>query len=152
MTRWHVATSLLLVALWSGGCGGEPQREATRAGRGRADLAVSLRVNPAVVAPHAPVRAVFGARNDADTAVTLRFATAQRYEFTVLDAAGNAVWRWSAGRTFAAAAGEQTVPPGWEINYEEQFAAPAAAGAYRVIAAVAAEGGSPSAVANFTVR
>jgi len=149
--RRYARCAVVALALGAVACGGEQRREATRAAGGR-DLAVSLRVGPTVVAPGASLHVLLGARNRADTAVTLRFATSQRYDFAVLDAAGNEVWRWSAGRTFVQATGEQTVPPGWEVNYEEDFAAPTAAGDYRLVGAVMALGGSPSGVASFTVR
>lgn len=142
----------LLLALWIGACAGERSGEAEGRGGAGGAAQLSLRVEPGVVGPRGPVTAVLGLRNGSDTAITLRFATAQRYDFSVIDSAGTVVWRWSANRTFAQAAGEQTVPPGWEVNYEERFAAPSGRGPYRVVATVSAVGNLGSAVANLTVR
>ena len=138
--------------LWAAACAGDQGGEAGRAGgQGRA-VQLSLRAEPAVVAPRGVVTVVLGLRNPADTTLTLHFPTAQRYDFTVRDTAGAVVWRWSADRAFAQVVGEQPVPAGWEVNYEERFAAPAMPGPYRVVGTVTARGDPGSAAANFTVR
>lgn len=56
--------------------------------------------------------------NAAATPVTLEFATAQRYDFAVLDGARE-VWRWSAERGFAQALGSETLAPGQTRSWSE---------------------------------
>lgn len=55
--------------------------------------------------------------NVAGAAVTLEFATAQRYDFEVLDEGGAVVWRWSADQVFAQMLGEEVLQAGESRRY-----------------------------------
>jgi hypothetical protein len=57
--------------------------------------------------------------NAADGPVTLEFATAQRYDFEVLDGSGTVVWRWSDDRMFAQVLGEEMLAAGDTRSYGE---------------------------------
>jgi hypothetical protein len=79
-----------------------------------------------------PIALMLGVRNPTDAAITLRFPTGQRYDFVIESPAGVEVWRWSTGRMFAQALGQQAVPTGWELNYNETYGGRLAPGTYRV--------------------
>lgn len=71
---------------------------------------------------------------NADTvAVRVTFSSSQRYDFAVLDEAGDEVWRWSAERMFTQAITEEVVPAGAVLEYHEEWP-DAVAGRYRVVA------------------
>jgi hypothetical protein len=69
--------------------------------------------------------------NGAESAVVLSFATSQRYDFVVRDAAGAEVWRWSADRMFTQVLSEETVPAGGLLEYHGTWRADSP-GSYRV--------------------
>lgn len=52
--------------------------------------------------------------NRTKEALRLHFRDAQRFDFVLADEKGNEVWRWSAGRMFAQALGEEELGPGQE--------------------------------------
>jgi len=66
--------------------------------------------------------------NGGETAVTLTFATSQRYDFVVRDGTGAEVWRWSGERMFAQAMSEEAVPAGGVLEYHEVWRAPSPGG------------------------
>jgi hypothetical protein len=66
--------------------------------------------------------------------LTLRFPTAQRYDFAVLDGARE-LWRWSADRGFGQALGTETLAPGQTRTWTEAWR-PAAALRGRPLTAV----------------
>lgn len=76
------------------------------------------------------VRLVLHVTNLTDDAVTLEFATAQRYDFEVSRVDGGVVWRWSDEMMFAQVEGRETLEPGESRRYEETWVAPTAAGSY----------------------
>lgn len=49
----------------------------------------------------------------------LYYRSSQRFEFAVAGADGQALWRWSADRTFLQVLGQETVEPGVELAYRE---------------------------------
>jgi hypothetical protein len=57
--------------------------------------------------------------NAADAPITLEFATAQRYDFEVLDGSGVVVWRWSDDLMFAQVLGEEVLASGETRSYRE---------------------------------
>jgi hypothetical protein len=61
--------------------------------------------------------------NTAPYALTVSFATAQQYDFAAVDAAGNTVWNWSAGRVFDPLPGSRTLAPGesWAVQETWSF-------------------------------
>ena len=117
-----------------------------------ADLTVRVAPTRTTYAAGEPITLTLAVKNPTDLAVTLRFATGQRYDFVIESAAGVEVWRWSADRAFTQVLGEQTVPPGWELDYNETFTGRLAAGTYRVRGLVTAVGESLEASAEVVVR
>jgi hypothetical protein len=138
------------VALAATACGGERERSA--AAGSLSALTVQVAVGRAAYAAGEPIALTLGVRNPTDLAVTLRFATGQRYDFVIESAAGAEVWRWSAERAFTQVLGEQIVPPGWELNYNETFAGRLAPGTYRVRGIVPSMGDTLEARAEVVVR
>ncbi len=61
--------------------------------------------------------------NTAPYALTVSFATAQQYDFAAVDAAGNTVWNWSAGRVFDPIPASRTLAPGetWVVQESWNF-------------------------------
>ncbi|NIW35395.1 MAG: hypothetical protein GWN32_02195, partial [Gemmatimonadetes bacterium] len=70
--------------------------------------------------------------NASDGPVSLEFMTGQRYDFVIADAAGEAVWRWGAGRGFVQMLGEEQLQPGSTLTYRETYTGQLAPGAYIV--------------------
>jgi hypothetical protein len=138
------------VALAATACGGERERSA--AAGSLSALTVQVAVGRAAYAAGEPIALTLGVKNPTDLAVTLRFATGQRYDFVIESAAGAEVWRWSAERAFTQVLGEQIVPPGWELNYNETFAGRLAPGTYRVRGIVPSMGDTLEARAEVVVR
>ena len=133
-------------------CGGEPERAGSGAVADLADLTVRVAPARTTYAAGEPITLTLGVRNPTDLAVTLRFATGQRYDFVIESAAGADVWRWSADRVFTQAMGEQTVPPGWELDYNETFTGRLAPGTYRVRGIVPSVGDTLEARGELVVR
>lgn len=57
--------------------------------------------------------------NGGESAVTLEFATSQRYDFVVRSEAGEELWRWSADRMFAEMLGREELSAGGTVEYRE---------------------------------
>jgi hypothetical protein len=53
--------------------------------------------------------------------VELEFATAQRYDFEVVDAVGRPVWRWSDDLAFAQVLGTEGLAPGESRRYDASW-------------------------------
>ena len=70
--------------------------------------------------------------NPTEAPVTLRFSSGQRYDFTILDAAGASVWTWSADKGFIQVLGEERIEPGETLTFGETFAGELAPGRYTV--------------------
>lgn len=92
--------------------------------------------------------------NTGDDPVDLSFRTSQRAEFTVYPAdAGTEtepVWQASEGRMFAQMLGSETVEPGEEVVYRDEWPGPAP-GEYRAIGEVVCTGHDIEAAATFEV-
>ena len=52
------------------------------------------------------------------TPLTLSFTSGQEYDFALIDSAGNAIWTWSARRTFLQALHQRTVKDEWSESVE----------------------------------
>ncbi len=96
-------------------------------------LGVSLVTDKPVYAPGEPVQIAFEVANHGAAPVTLRFSSAQRFDMAIADEAGRDVWRWSAGRMFAAVMGQETLgPDNPSLTYEAEFAGELAPGRYTI--------------------
>lgn len=88
-------------------------------------------------------------RNDGDDAVRLRFSTSQRVEVEVY-ADDEVVWRFSDGRMFAQALGEETIGPGSSFEETVTWDDPEA-GRYVAVTSLAAADIDAEARATFEV-
>lgn len=140
------------VALAAAVCGGDRERGTSGAVGDLGELTVRVATPRATYAAGEPITFTLGVKNPTDSAITLRFATGQRYDFVIESAAGAEVWRWSADRVFTQALGAQVVPPGWELDYEETFAGRLAPGTYRVRGIVPSVGDTLVARAEVVIR
>ncbi len=102
-------------------------------GSDRPGFGVSIVTDKPVYALGEPVHIVFEVANHGAAPVTLRFSSAQRFDFVIEDASGADVWRWSAGRMFAAVMGQETLgPDNPSLTYEAEFAGELAPGRYTI--------------------
>ena len=62
---------------------------------------------------------IYRASNAERESVTFSFPSGQRYDFTLTDAEGNDVWRWSSNKRFAMTAAELTLRRGEFVEFEE---------------------------------
>lgn len=140
------------LVLSAAACAGERERATSGAVADLADLTVRVAPARTTYAAGEPITLTLGVKNPTDLAVTLRFTTGQRYDFVIASAAGVEVWRWSADRAFTQVLGEQTVPPGWELDYNETFTGRLAPGIYRVRGIVPSVGDTLEALGELVVR
>jgi len=63
-------------------------------------------------------------RNLTDKPLVLTFPATQQYDWTVTDAEGNLVYRWSDGRAFAQVVTQLTIPVGTSDSFESSWAIP----------------------------
>ncbi len=90
--------------------------------------------------------------NTSSGPVTLRFTSGQRYDFSVHDASGRQLWRWSDGRAFTMVLGSETLPPGGALNYDERLDPALEAGPHTIRGTITAEESALSASAPISVR
>lgn len=85
-----------------------------------------------------PITLSLRVENVSSEPVTLRFASGQRYDFSITDRAGKVAWRWSAGRGFIQMLGQERLEPGDALSYEERYDGELAPGSYTVAGALVA--------------
>lgn len=84
-------------------------------------LSANFSTNKAEYGQGEAIRLQLRLRNDNEDPLTLTFASSQKYDFWVLDPAGNEVWRWSASRVFLAVITHVDIMPGAKIEYAETW-------------------------------
>ena len=161
MRRLAPLLALVLVP-WQLACGGRAPEgaadggtsaEAAGGGTSAADGArasdtVELRVEgleagPDAYAPGARLELRLLLRNPGADTLRLGFSSGQRFDFTVRDAGGETVWRWSEGRFFTQALGSETLPPGDSVVYEAGVPEGLQPGRYTVVGRITARDRSP---------
>ena len=85
------------------------------------------------VAKHT-VRFALQVKNVGRKHVELTFPNGQAYDFTVLDASGREVWRWSSGRMFTQGIQNRLLGTGESMKADAMWPAGKAAGRYTVVA------------------
>ena len=75
--------------------------------------------------PGDTIRMQMQVRNPTAEALVLNFNTSQQYDFTVSDAEGKTVWKWSQGRMFAQMLTQKTLQPGDAYTVTAEWALPA---------------------------
>ncbi len=96
-------------------------------------LRLSLSTNGTAYQSGEPIHIRFTMVNQTGTPIRLEFTSAQRFDVAIGDTHGNKVWRWSAGRMFAAVMGHEIL--GSEdprLTHETVFRGSLAPGPYRV--------------------
>lgn len=82
----------------------------------------------------------------------LRFATTQRYDFSLTDGSGSEIWRWAADRAFGQMIGEETLEPGGQLSYTQRVRVPSTPGNYRLAGTVVVMAAPLTASTPITVR
>ncbi|MGH7752039.1 MAG: BsuPI-related putative proteinase inhibitor [Gemmatimonadales bacterium] len=116
---------------------GFEQRNVTPAANG---LAVTLTTDRPRYAPRQAIGVRLVLTNGGPQEATLEFRDGQRYDFTVTDAGGRVLWRWSADKGFIQMIGVEVLPPQGELAYSETVPAPAEPGTYRLVGTITAFG------------
>jgi hypothetical protein len=80
------------------------------------------------------VRMVLHVTNPTNRPVTLEFSSAQKYDFAILSADGNEIWRWSRDMGFAAALTSQTIPAGATAEFVETWRPGTRTGSFTAVA------------------
>ena len=114
---------------------------------------ISVRVNKPLYGSGEPISMTLRVFNHADQQITFSFRDARRYDFTIEDEEGQAVWRWSHGRMFAQVLGEETLGSGREeVLYSETYTGMLKAGEYKVTGILVASQRAISASITITIR
>ncbi len=120
----------------------------------RPKFGVLLVTDKPVYARGEPVHMSFEVANPGVTPVTLQFTSAQRFDMAIADEAGRDVWRWSAGRMFAAVLGEEVLhsSDSSRLAYEAIFSGVLGPGAYRIRAWITDGSGDFSATLGIQIQ
>lgn len=70
--------------------------------------------------------------NQSSAPVSLQFASAQRYDFALLDAVGDTLWRWGANRGFMQILATEQLGPGETLTFLEEAPPPPQPGRYAI--------------------
>ncbi len=99
------------------------------------------------------IRITFEVFNHTPAPVRFDFGNGQRYDVSVEDQLGNEVWRWSRGRMFTMALGQETVgPANPRLRYEIEYKADLAPGRYSIEGVLADTSGQLSAIVSVRVE
>ena len=117
---------------------------------------------PIVVTPSAPLNATLATTVDRLVTLTLTvsnplasamdvaFASSQQYDFSIADATGTVLWRWSAARAFAQMFGTQHLAPNGSMVFTAQWK-PTAKGTFVAVGSLVSASHTAAAKAAFTV-
>lgn len=146
MNRTRIILITLVVAVLMGGAAYAGYTMMTR-GYNPADLGLDLQVNPGELT-------VISLRltNTGSGPMTLRFNSAQQYDFIVYKQQGSAwtkVWQWSDDMMFAEAETSLDIPAGGTVTFSESWQAESGAGTYRVVAKVTERSSTPKTQTQF---
>lgn len=78
----------------------------------------------------------FHVTNTTAKSIELQFGSGQTHDFTVIDATGKEVWRWSSDRMFTQALQTRRLDAGQTLTFRERWTSPARPGTYAVIASL----------------
>jgi hypothetical protein len=113
--------------------------------KGIDDLIVSLSVKPNPVAAGENLALTISVANTAQESRKLAFRSSQRYDFWVVDANGDEIWRWSEGRMFAQVLEDVMLESAQKSEFIESWklidskGTPVKAGDYKVFGAIVAD-------------
>lgn len=115
-------------------------------------IALSVSTADSAVSTGSPVDVALTVTNDFPAPVTLQFRSGQRYDFLVLNAAGDTVWQWRAGKAFIQVLGEEQLGPGESLEFLETVEGALPPGDYTVVGVLASSSHPLEARTTFTVR
>lgn len=115
-------------------------------------LTISVSTSDSVYRPDAPVEARLEVSNAGATPVVLHFSSGQRYDFLVVNVAGDTAWRWAGDKAFLQMLSEEPLRPGDSLRYAEAVAIPLAAGRYTLVGRLTSRSHPLEGRLTFTVR
>lgn len=115
-------------------------------------LELTLETDREVYAPGDSVELTLSVRNPGAEPVTLSFPDAQRYDFRILDAEGETLWRWSDDRAFAQVLGEERLASGESLEWRERYEGRLPSGEYGAVGTVPATDRPLEAETSFRIR
>ncbi|MDP2212027.1 MAG: BsuPI-related putative proteinase inhibitor [Candidatus Aquicultor sp.] len=113
--------------------------------KGIDDLIVSLSSKPNPVAVGENLALTISVTNTAKESRKLSFRSSRRYDFWVVDASGDEVWRWSEGRMFAQVLEDVVLESTQKTEFTESWSlidskgVPVKAGEYKVFGVIVAD-------------
>jgi hypothetical protein len=105
----------------------EPTGAKTQFAVGKAsmvDLGVKFTTDKLIYRVGTTIRVKYTITNLTDKPLVLTFPSSQQYDWTVTDAEGNLVYRWSKGKAFAQVVTQLTVPVGTSDDFESSWLIP----------------------------
>lgn len=135
----RVRHARLVPALLLAACGVEDTRDQPpEAGQAAAPPALQLTLTtaqPSWAAGDTAV-ALLTLRNTGGEPAVLHFTSGQRYDFSLLGDDNDTLWSWSSDKGFIQVLGEESVPPGEQIVWEERIPLPSTPGTYMLAGSV----------------
>ena len=129
------------------GCGGP------LSGGGRLNPVLGLQIHGSKLSPGEPVRVTLEVTNRSPETVRLTFLTGQRFDLSLRNVSGREVWRWSDGRLFMQALGEEVLKPSpGVLRFDATIPAPRGEGRYTLHGKITATNLTLRASAPFQVR
>src|SRR5450756_2171987 len=105
----------------------EPTGAKTQFAVGKAsipDLGVSFTTDKLIYRVGTTITVKYTITNLTDKPLVLTFLSAQQYDWTITDAEGNLIYRWSDGRAFAQVITQLTIPAGASEGFESSWLIP----------------------------
>lgn len=115
-------------------------------------LALRVSTTDSVYPAGTPVDVALTVTNDSTRPVTLQFRSGQRYDFLVLDSAGDTLHHWSADKGFVQMLGEEQLGPGESLEFLETIDRPLEPGRYPLVGVLTSSSHPLEARTTFTVR
>ena len=127
--------------------------EAPSPGVGRLNPVLGLQIHGSKLSPGEPVRVTLEVTNRSPETVRLTFLTGQRFDLSLRNVSGREVWRWSDGRLFMQALGEEVLKPSpGVLRFDATIPAPRGEGRYTLHGKITATNLTLRASAPFQVR
>ena len=115
------------LGLWLGASGDTTSEEIN------ANYGISMTTDKMSYSVGEPITMTLKVFNYTEEEITFHFNTGQRYDFIIEDEEGNEIWRWSEGRIFAMALGEEILgPSNSEVIYKAEYKDKLIPGYYKV--------------------